>query len=346
MADHEPLTLQLLLRAITLTLLMALFLGWAAGDSQWPVGLRLVHFQKAWSLERGVVMQGREAASAAWSLPDAEGGSVGPDSPMALASLTKPLTAMALRALAAERRLALTDRVADWLPEIAASAKDPRFRDVTIKHLLQHTAGFDRIKSGDPMFTADGRLLGCGAAIRTAVAGRALDSNPGEVIRYSNVGYCLLGLVINRVTGQDYEVAMQQWTADHSGVAAEILTLGPPRGIAVRPLSTDWAGLSSAGGLVTTANVFLKMMANESAHMEEIAEPPTRGNGQSLSFYGLGWRIWPTQAGPTFTHFGAMDNIFTFAAIYPKGCRAVALFHGRPADDELASKHLQELLRC
>src|SRR5207302_1075124 len=89
---------------------------------------------------------------------------------------------------------------------------DERWKDVTISHLLHHRGGWDRDKSFDPMFHS-GPIVrelkidppaGADAVVRYMLR-RPLDFTPGARYVYCNFGYCLLGRVIEKVTGERYE---------------------------------------------------------------------------------------------------------------------------------------------
>ncbi len=138
-----------------------------------------------------------------------------------IASISKPVTAIAILQLVEQGKLSLDDRVFDILtgyePHLEDGQEpDPRLRDVTIRQLLQHTGGWDRDKSFDPMFEAvrfaeELRIpapAGPDDVIR-CMLGRPLDFDPGERYAYSNFGYCLLGRVIERATGEQYEGLVQ-----------------------------------------------------------------------------------------------------------------------------------------
>src|SRR5262245_39249302 len=81
---------------------------------------------------------------------------VAPDTRFRLASVSKPTTGVAVLRLAQEGRLSLDERAFERLPvepHLAPGARpDPRWQQITIRHLLNHTAGWDRDRSGDPMF--------------------------------------------------------------------------------------------------------------------------------------------------------------------------------------------------
>jgi N-acyl-D-amino-acid deacylase len=98
-------------------------------------------------------------------------------------------------------------------------------KQITIRHLLQHTAGWDRAVSFDPMFRpvaiAKERTVQPPAGPKDVIQymlKRKLDFNPGERYAYSNFGYCILGRVIEKVTGQPYDKAVQKHVFDPIGV--------------------------------------------------------------------------------------------------------------------------------
>ncbi len=141
---------------------------------------------------------------------------VQPSSLFRIASLSKPITAVAVLQLIEQNRLKLDDKVFQLLklePHLPRSAPvDPRLKKVTVRQLLQHTGGWDRAKSFDPMFRSVeiARTLGVVPpakpehVIRYMIR-RPLDFDPGQRYAYSNFGYCLLGRVIEHVSGQTYE---------------------------------------------------------------------------------------------------------------------------------------------
>jgi CubicO group peptidase (beta-lactamase class C family) len=146
----------------------------------------------------------------------ATGEPVQPRSLFRIASISKPLTAAAVLQLVERGRLKLGDRVFDTLqlqvPKGEGGRFDPRWKKVTIEHLLQHRGGWDREKSFDPMFRSPAIVeeLGVppparpGDIIRYMLR-QPLQFEPGERDAYSNFGYCLLGRVIEKVSGQTYE---------------------------------------------------------------------------------------------------------------------------------------------
>jgi N-acyl-D-amino-acid deacylase len=146
---------------------------------------------------------------------------VRPTSLFRIASISKPITAVAVLKLVENGRLSLDGRVWECLdlPNRVPDGKKPdeRWKQITIRHLLQHTGGWDRDKSFDPMFRsrAIARELGISSPpgphdIIRYMLGQPLDFDPGRRYAYSNFGYCLLGRVIEQITGMDYEMFVQK----------------------------------------------------------------------------------------------------------------------------------------
>lgn len=143
-----------------------------------------------------------------------------PTSLFRIASVSKPITAVAIFQLIESRELRLDDKIfsiLDHKPHLENGGEvDPRLAEITILQLLQHTGGFDRDKSFDPMFIS-GRVCKALGSDRPAGAdeiirymmGRRLDFDPGERYVYSNFGYCLLGRVIEKLSGKSYEDAVR-----------------------------------------------------------------------------------------------------------------------------------------
>ena len=143
---------------------------------------------------------------------------VQPDALFRIASVSKPITSVAIMKLVEEGRLNLDDRVAPIIADLKpapGATVDPRWEQITIRHLLDHTGGWDRDKPNggfDPMFqsaTAAAALsVPAPASAETIIRwmkGMPLDFNPGEKFAYSNFGYDILGRVIERLSGMPYE---------------------------------------------------------------------------------------------------------------------------------------------
>ncbi|MCX7419421.1 MAG: serine hydrolase [Planctomycetia bacterium] len=137
---------------------------------------------------------------------------VQPDSQFRLASISKSITAIAVMQAIEQGCLALDTRVLPLLRQVTTDEPvDSRWGDITIRHLLQHTGGWDRDKSFDAMFRAVEFAQESNVEppakpehIIRVMLRKPLDFAPGERFAYSNFGYCLLGRVLEAVDRLSY----------------------------------------------------------------------------------------------------------------------------------------------
>jgi N-acyl-D-amino-acid deacylase len=146
---------------------------------------------------------------------------VRPESLFRIASISKPITAVGVLKLAEAGKLDLDAHVFDLVkadPFVAeGKTPDARLPGITVRQCLQHTGGWDRGKSFDPMFRAVEiaealgvpRPAGPRDVIRY-VLGQPLDFDPGTRYAYSNFGYCVLGRLLERLSGLDYERCIRE----------------------------------------------------------------------------------------------------------------------------------------
>ena len=133
-----------------------------------------------------------------------------PDSKFRIASISKPLTAVAILKLVQQGKLTLDTKVSDILHEFKTPASgDARIANITIRNLLQHMAGWDIGAIGfDPMYSATHLGLvgrpGTAQDIINYMLTRRLDFAPGSKTVYSNFGYCVLGRVIEQLSDGPY----------------------------------------------------------------------------------------------------------------------------------------------
>lgn len=124
------------------------------------------------------------------------------------ASLTKLITASAVLRLESEGKLNLEDKLLSYFPEIV-TPKDSRVLDIRLVDLLNHQAGFVRTSlAGDQLFSLNEKPW-CPWRI-TQVTDMHLSFDVGSRVEYSNLGYCLLGEVVSRVSGKSYAHFIQE----------------------------------------------------------------------------------------------------------------------------------------
>ena len=144
---------------------------------------------------------------------------VSPGTTFRLASVSKLLTAVGIMRLQEEGRVFLETPVfgpMGILNEYDGYIRDENYYLITVEHLLRHQGGFSN-RGGDVMFNTLTFLRNYGLSKVPSASllvqkqlGRALAFEPGTYQEYSNFGYLLLSLVIEKVSGLSYEEYMQQ----------------------------------------------------------------------------------------------------------------------------------------
>lgn len=151
-----------------------------------------------------------------------------PSNIMRLASVSKLLTAVGVMRLAEAGTLKLSDHVFGPKGILNDTAftnaiKDQRYLDITVEQLLRHKAGFTT-GAGDPMFSTryimmQNRLTTPpdNNTLMKILLKRRLGFTPGTAKRYSNVGYMLLSMIIEKKTRMSYEDYMRKFVFEPAG---------------------------------------------------------------------------------------------------------------------------------
>ncbi len=208
-------------------------------------------------------------------------GSVDDDTVFAAASLTKPVFATGVVALADAGGIDLDRPLSDhagepYLPD------DERATSITARMVLSHTTGFPNWREDGPLF------------LRWA---------PGTRWGYSGEGYAYLQQVLEHVTGTSLErhlaaTVFEPLGMDHSGFVrrdeeAAGFAFGHDRGGRPQPPFRTRGWKAAAGGLYTTAPDYLRFLIHSLAHAGRLFDPQVRIDDELA--WGLGWGIEDTR---------------------------------------------------
>lgn len=183
---------------------------------------RLIREHHVPGLAIAVTERGRLVHASGYGVADLDTGQpVTPQTLFRIASISKPITAVAVLQLASQGAIGLDAPLIDQSGmtepfqeaiKLNGSKVDPRWQQVTVRQALQHRGGWDRDRSFDPMFRsgqfADELQIAPPAGARDVIRvmfNRPLDFDPGTRYAYSNFGYNLLGRVIESKSGMTYE---------------------------------------------------------------------------------------------------------------------------------------------
>jgi CubicO group peptidase (beta-lactamase class C family) len=348
-----------------------------------------------WGIPGGavaVVKDDRLVFAKGYGKTDTESGAPPtPSSLFRIASLSKPLTSAAILRLREQGRLGLEDKVfRKYLVPAPppGTAMDPRLLEVTVRRLLEHSGGWDRDASFDPMFRSKEISAALGkpgpasaADIVRYMTGRRLDFIPGARYAYSNFGYCILGRVIEKVTGKSYFEAMKELVLDPAGISGMRLGrtrlanraggevryydyLGAPLAPSVfpgdeEPVPWPYGGffleaMDSHGAWLASATDLMRFLAvcdgragradilSPSTLQDMIARPDLPDWQNASYYYGLGWSVRPVGNDANWWHTGSLPGTISIIVRASNGLSWVGLFNSRPADADGFATELDE----
>ena len=183
------------------------------------------------------------------------------DSVYSIGSITKSFTALATLQLVEGGQLGLDDTVGKWLVDYTGPA-----RDVTVAQLLDHTSGIPNYTEDRELYPRLRRDAWTRPAMVANFASLPLAFTPGSRWSYTNSGYYLLGLIIEKVSGLDYYDYLQRQVFAPLGMSHtysgddRLVIPGRVRGYqgrgATLTQAPPWHYLVpfSAGSLLSTAN--------------------------------------------------------------------------------------------
>jgi len=252
------------------------------------------------------------------------------DSIFRIASVTKQFTAVAILQLAEQGKLNLDDNINKHIPEF-----DSRGDLITIRMLLNHTSGI-RNFTNLPGFNPDLEATDVTPSeLMDFFNNIELGFKPGTQHSYSNSGYALLGIIIERTSNQTYAQYMQEHIFEKAGM--KIAFAGGDHndttGFAIghhnarsgyKP--TDYISLTwpfSAGCIETTAADLHrwtralyagKVISPESLKLAHTIT--TLPSGREIN-YGFGWDLYQVQNHPSIEHGGGIAGFASFALYIP-----------------------------
>jgi CubicO group peptidase (beta-lactamase class C family) len=260
---------------------------------------------------------GRTILARSYGLADVEAGvATTPQTNYRLASLTKQFTATAIMLLKEDGKLRYDDPIARFLPDLPQSA-----RGVTIRMLLTHTSGLWAYED----FVPDSQTTQVHDADVPALIAHA-DSGyfpPGSAYRYSNTGYALLALIVERASGEPFArfladrifapLGMTHTVAYESGVstiANRAFGYTVDNGHVTRTDQSSTSAVLGDGGIYTSLDDLAKWDAALDAHalvsesdQREAWTSAVTTSGARVG-YGFGWFVDSASDGPRLRHYG------------------------------------------
>jgi CubicO group peptidase (beta-lactamase class C family) len=275
---------------------------------------------------------------------------VTPQTIFQIASLTKPITALAVMLLVEEGKLRLEDSASRIVPRLPGI-----YRALTIRQLLTHTSGISpdmRTANVDEMELEE---------FWRRLSQRPASFAPGNSIQYANAGYAILSFAVESVSGMSFGDFLQKRIFSPLGMASSAYRrpqsrdarhavgydLVDGRNVAAPHVFSGWGN----SGIETTIEDLARfatavqrgLLVNRST-WHAIFSPGRLANGEPNSFsfgseratYGLGWFLTAYKGRVLHTHGGAIAGFSSILNRFPTdGYSVIVLSNGKQGADRL-----------
>jgi CubicO group peptidase (beta-lactamase class C family) len=287
----------------------------------------------------GVARNGETVLERAWGMAELEHRVANaPGTIFEAGSVSKQFTAAAVVLLALEGTLSLDDDVRRWVPEV------PDYGErITLRHMITHTSGLRDWGSvaGISGWGRSNRTHDHDHVLDIISRQSALNFPPGQQYSYSNSGYNLLAVVVERASGRSFADFSRerlfeplglhdtQWRDDYRRIVPGRSGAYSPAGDGFR-INVPIEHVHGNGGLLTTVRDLLtwnEHLRRGTLGSELTAEMHTRGvlnDGQEIHYAG-GLQFGVQNGFPRISHTGSTSGYRAYLALFPEQALSVAL---------------------
>ncbi len=245
-----------------------------------------------------------------------------PQTRFRLASLTKPLTALAVVMLHERGQLNIHDPICGYLESCP-----PAWEPITIRHLLTHTSGIPNYTDFIDFATTE-MLPATPDDLIMRFRDLPLGYEPGSLYYYNNSGYVLLGVIIERASGQSYEAFLQenifaplQMNSTGYDRNAEFIQEGQALGYVTPGQQAPFIDVSTLHGAGSLYSTVEDMYAFDQAlYSRQLVSGPMLEEmfSPTVYAYGYGWKLGTlTNGRRVVSHPGYINGFSNYIARYP-----------------------------
>jgi CubicO group peptidase (beta-lactamase class C family) len=295
----------------------------------------------------GVSRNGRVLYQKGYGMANLETGTpITPPTVFEAASIAKQFTAMSVMLLVRDGKLSLDDDVRKYVPELP----DYGTR-ITIRHLLTHTSGlrdfFEMLILARGRFEED--RITQADMLDIVTRQKSLNFTPGDEYLYSNTGYVLLAMVVQRVSGQSLRDFAAERIFAPLGMTTtrfrdNYTTLIPGRADGYARRGNDWRSstpnydvygstnlFSTVGDLLVWSDNLDHPRVGDSAIVRAMSTSAVLNNGDSTN-YGFGLSLWNDRGTKVVEHEGGDPGFRSYLGRYPEFGFAVAVLCNAPSN--------------
>ena len=275
-----------------------------------------------------------------------------------IGSITKVFTSLLLADAIERHEVVLTDPIARFLPP-QVKVPERGGRSITLQDLSTHTSGLPRLPTNmNPKDPSNPYADYSVDQLYQFLSSVQLPRDIGAQYEYSNLGGGLLGHVLARRAGMDYEALVRSRITGPLGMTSTSITLSPEMKARLAPGHTqllqpapnwDLPTLAGAGALRSTANDLLTFLAATLGYSKSPLAPamaamtvPRRPTGIQGLEIGLAWHVFNANGKEIIWHNGGTGGYRTFIGYDPKARIGVVVLSnaGTPAGPDDIGRHL------
>jgi len=303
----------------------------------------------------GVARQGKIVFARVYGTADLENGvAAKPESVFPIASVSKTFTSAAVLQLVQSGAIGLDDDIGKYLPDFPQRGKG-----VTVRRLLDHTAGVHNITSVASYWPQVGRQIEP-AELAAFFRDLPLDFEPGTSYAYSNSGYILLGQIIEKASGLPYPEYLRTRLFTPLGMSRTSYCGGGalvpnrvrgyvPEGDGfVNARAVDMSQGYAAGGVCSTLGDLLTWQAAlHGGKVLDAARYALLVTPHGTSPHGLGVANGVHGEHPVLFHYGSIDGFEAAAAEYPQDGLSIVVLANASGDaaTELETRAAKAILQ-
>lgn len=258
-----------------------------------------------------------------------------------IGSITKVVTGIMMADMSLKKQFKLTDPLLKFLPPGINPVSD-RVREITLLNLLTHTSGFPRFPDNSYPKDLENPYADYTLKQLYDYVSRFQPAHvPGSSFQYSNTGYSLLGQVLSKVSGKDYETLVKEQICGPLKMNNTVITLTPAlkKNMAIghnaygKPVANwDMPAVAGNGALRSNVNDMLNFVeanlgllksdlypAMELSHVKQLRK------GNDNAFITLGWTLFDDNGKQILQKDGSTAGYSSLVGIDKKNKRGIVV---------------------
>lgn len=270
-----------------------------------------------------------------------------PDKRFMIASISKSFVACAILQLEERGLLTVHDPIGKHLPEYPSWAG----KNITIHHLLSHTSGIPDYINDFPLRFRMQQMSGWMPSRDELIASfqdRPLGFMPGTKFKYSNSGYVLLARIVEKVSGKDYGIYLQEYIlgplgmedsglGDFDLVSNRAVAYKGRGGTKKKPLDNfrkEW--IYGMGEMYSTARDLSRWLSSFADTTVLSQRSIDKMFSPEKSNYAYGWHVYDVFGKMQFSHGGYLPGWNSYVFYYPQDTISIVVLsnveHANPLD--------------